>query len=64
MTDRDRLLALLEDWGVKPSVSHITGGDSHVELTAHYGGVTGYDGFVCSFHFDKTGKYLAVDVWE
>lgn len=60
MTDKERLLELLEAYGVTPSPS-----DSYVvSLHAKEGGVAGYTGFYCEFSFDKEGKFLNVGVWE
>ena len=64
MTDRERLLALLEDFGVQPDQNEIGETPDSVLLTAHVGNVTGYGGFVCEFQFTPEGEFLEVSVWE
>ena len=60
MSDKERLLALLKDFGVTPS-EH---GGIAVRLAAQEGGVDGWEGFFCDFVFTPEGKFADVGVWE
>lgn len=60
MTDKERLLALLKDFGLTPNEY----GGIAVRLAANEGGVNGYPGFFCDFVFTRDGKFADVGVWE
>lgn len=62
MTDKERLLALLDDFGLAPTPVLTEPND--VILRAGHGGVEGYVGFECVFEFDADGKFHHVRVWE
>jgi len=62
MTDREKLLALLANFGLAPDVPEVVGGE--VSLIAKEGGVQGYDGFHCTFSFDDYGAFTRVGIWE
>lgn len=70
-TQRDRLLALLADFGIEPAVAgtvrrgafHVAEGEE-VLLEAHHGNVDGYSGFFARFEFDEAGKFESLSVWE
>lgn len=62
LTDKQRLLALLKDFGVTPTSP--SDDDSIVGLERGVGEVRGYPFFVCNFTFDDTGKFMYVGVWE
>ncbi len=68
MTDRDRLLTLLTDFGIEPSKStylpHPFRDDSYVVLCAGDGGVIGDDDYYCVFTFDERGAFVSVEVRE
>lgn len=61
MSDKERLLALLRDFGVTPDISDDGCG---VRLLADSGGVEGWTGFFCDFDFNEEGKFKGVGVWE
>jgi hypothetical protein len=61
VSDRERLLALLRDFGVTPSANADAG---DVELAPGEGGVNGYWGLVCAFRFTPEGAFKGVGVWE
>ncbi len=61
MTDKERLLALLEDFGITPKVSE----DDHgVRLLAGSGAVEGHPYFFCDFDFNADDSFRGVGVWE
>lgn len=64
-TDRDKLLGLLNDFGIIP---HKDEWYPHgVVLHESYdqsGKITGYSGFYVVFEFDETGKFLEAGIWE
>jgi hypothetical protein len=64
MTDKERLLALLQDFGIEPQDDTRHFGRNAVVLEAHKGGVIGYDAFICRFSFTPEGKFEEVGVWE
>jgi hypothetical protein len=59
LTDQQRLLALLKDFGITPAQ-----GVRSVRLDALEGGVKGHPYFYCHFAFDADGKFKDVGVWE
>jgi hypothetical protein len=62
VTDKERLLALLKDFGI---IGFIADQDEQtVRLEAGEGGVMGSPGFVVDFCFDADGKFKDVGVWE
>ncbi|MEV6684422.1 hypothetical protein AB0N28_03600 [Streptomyces sp. NPDC051130] len=64
MTDREKLLALLTEFGVSPSPSEHPEDEHGVTLEAYVGGVAGYSGFLCTFEFTADGEFKNVGVWE
>lgn len=67
MTDREKLLALLADFGVTPTqFADVWRGEpmEFVTLEAQEGGVQGYSYFECQFAFTKDGTFQSVGVWE
>lgn len=60
VNDRERLLALLRDFGLTPSEY----GDAVVRLAVSEGGVEGYTGLFCDFVFMNEGEFAEVGVWE
>jgi len=62
VSDKERLLALLKDFGVTPTSP--SDDESIVSLEAGAGEVRGYPFFVCNFTFDAEGKFMYVGVWE
>lgn len=65
MSDKNKLLALLTEFGVEPKISEgFINGQTEVCLAAHEGGVIGYTGFECVFTFDENDKFIDVGVWE
>jgi len=61
MNDKERLLALLQDFGVTPKAV-VTG--HHVRLMGGYGGVQGFEHIYCDFAFDEEGEFVEAAVWE
>lgn len=67
MKDRERLLALLQDWGITPQEHRgVYDGEptNSLLLEAGEGGVAGYPGFVCTLSFAEDGSFKGVGVWE
>jgi hypothetical protein len=67
MTDKDKLIALLREFGINASVESDFGrchNSDNVLLEAGQGGVDGYNGFYAEFKFDDSGKFVEVGVWE
>jgi hypothetical protein len=71
MTQREKLLALLEEFGVTPSTGAELFGEStrpdeaaDVVLIANHGGVEGYQEFYAYFSFDEAGAFESVTVAE
>jgi hypothetical protein len=60
MTDKERLLALLKDFGITPKEY----AETAVRLAAGEGGVEGCTDFFCDFVFTPEGKFADVGVWE
>jgi hypothetical protein len=61
MTDKDKFLGLLDEFGITPSSES---SDGEVVLEAHQGRVDGYTGFICRWAFDPDGKFVNVGIWE
>lgn len=63
MTDCEKLIALLESFGVHPHQSNHL---DVVEISVESGDdlVEGYSGFNCVFVFDLSGKFVKIGVWE
>lgn len=66
MTDRDRLLGLLNDFGITPvDPAKHSYPACDVILEAEEGGVKGYYDFIVVFSFDnESGKFLEAGIWE
>src|SRR5579862_3977287 len=75
MTDKDKLTALLDEWGVpydpSPESEWIPSSTVQcVQLEPEYSAdeseakVVGYNGFITRFRFDVDGKFLNVGIWE
>lgn len=70
MTDKDKLLSLLQDFGIgyvdkKYHQARGNWDDNSVVLYEDVGGgVQGYMDFYCKFDFDEQGKFISVGVWE
>ena len=80
MTDQQRLIALLESFGLKdagpcrpcfvPSGQYVVSDevpDEDLEDAAvgvTIGSGVGYCSFFCSFYFDENGKYVGHGCWE
>ncbi|MFD6250685.1 hypothetical protein [Streptomyces roseolus] len=67
MKDKERLLELLESFGVKASVrTDMRAGDQldTVTLEGQQGGVGGYRYLCCDFVFNEDGSFRGVGVWE
>ena len=66
MTDRDRLLGLLAEYGIVPSrAKHLPDtdlGDSCVVLSEDAGGVLGYEDNFCAFRFGPSGQFVSFEV--
>lgn len=63
-TQREKLLALLEEFGITPAPNDEPEDETSVQLQAKVGGVAGWNGFVCYFNFDDEGNFVNVGVWE
>lgn len=67
MSQKTKLLALLDEFGVTPEQESFTvEGEpfDRVTLVAKQGNVEGYTGFACDFEFDAFGNFKSVGVWE
>jgi hypothetical protein len=71
MTDREKLLALMREFGVEPGTGiDFYGNDANTDeakdvvLMAHKGNVHGFMGFACYFSFDEHGAFEHVSVVE
>lgn len=64
MTDREKLLALLAEFGITPAPNNEPDTEFDVDLQAQVGGVAGYDRFRCVFTFNEDGAFDGVGVWE
>lgn len=71
MTDKDKLVSLLTEWGV-PFYEETEYGETAVILEADSqyqdvpgrSKIRGYGAFVTHFTFDETGGFLHVGIWE
>lgn len=70
MTDKEKLLALLKEWGVSykddpnfynPALNQVI---LEANAYADTAKVVGYNGFVTEFTFDKDGKFTNIGIWE
>lgn len=59
MTDKEKLVVLLHDFGIEPEVTK-----HEVSISANTPGVAGYIGFYCEFKFSEDGAFSEVGVWE
>lgn len=73
MTDREKLVALLTEWGVgfegenAQRQRHSVGGsgeDNSVILCQGDAKIGGYSGFLAVFEFDDAGAFQQIGVWE
>lgn len=65
MTDREALLALLERFKLQPtSEGKWPTNETAVTLAVGEGGVEGYGGFLTVFHFEQSGAFRSVSLWE
>lgn len=62
ITDRDKLLGLLNDFGITPK--NDPDHPDWVRLEEGHGNVTGYYDFYAIFKFDSDGEFTEVGVWE
>ena len=68
MTDREKLKALLDGWGV-PYLENQFPESPSITIGRHYdlpdsNKVTGYDGFFADFEFDGVGNFVRMGAWE
>ena len=65
MTDKEKLIALLTEWGVGFRESEGTDGGSDITLRADRDEkVNGYCDFYANFVFDAQGKFDCVGIYE
>ena len=71
VTDQERLVALLDDFGIQhqaepPDGPHdsVGPGGSEVVITSHGDKNDGYMFFYCTFQFGPDGAFEKVGVWE
>lgn len=64
MTDKDKLLALLGEWGVPSSIDEDNDVIVGWERADGIGKVAGYAGFFTAFEFDADGKFVQMGAWE
>ena len=66
MTDRDRLLGLLAEYGIVPHrAEHLPDtdlGDSCVVLSDNARGVVGHEDNFCAFRFGPSGQFVSFEV--
>jgi hypothetical protein len=65
-TDKERLIELLDSFGITPSANEGLGDLAQhvVTLRAGEGGIKGYRDFVADFEFNPDGSFKDVGVWE
>jgi hypothetical protein len=59
MTDKEKLIALLEEFGIG-----FEAGDGCVTLEEGMEKVSGFARFFTKFQFDENGKFIEVGAWE
>lgn len=67
MTDREKLLALLNEWGVPYLEEHsgcVLVGNYAPGMPVNPEKIDGYSGFYTSFDFDTEGQFLKMGAWE
>ncbi|MGW6855833.1 hypothetical protein [Streptomyces xanthophaeus] len=64
LTQREKLLALLTEFGITPAPAKDPEEEFDVVLEAKVGGVGGYSNFVCAFEFKSDGAFSGVGIWE
>lgn len=68
MTDKEKLIALLNEWGVPFSQHVVVDPDSPGQIVGvgREGSdkVSGYSGFFTDFEFDLEGKFQCMGAWE
>ena len=67
MSDKDRLTALLRDFGVGFREEETESkGEKIIQVTCEQGAsrVGGYGGFVTAFEFDRDGTFKSMGAWE
>lgn len=64
MTHREKLLALLEEFGITPHPASEWDMPEAVFLVQGHGNFQGYGGFYALFDFDEDGKFIEAGAWE
>lgn len=71
MTDQQKLIVLLTEWGVEFDISarlsHINpkyGSGISITCRTGKGKIDGYGGFCTIFEFDEDEKFIEMGVWE
>ena len=67
MTDKEKLIALFNDWGVGYELedgSEMFPGGPHVICKESKAKISGYSMFCTVFEFDETGQFIKMGAWE
>lgn len=70
MTDKEKLVALLTEFGVSFKDERYHSGDSNIIVKYNWHSkqpqnkVTGYDGFFTQFTFNPEEKFIQMGAWE
>ena len=67
MNDKERLVALLRDFGVGFKEEETTSkGENIIQVVCEQGSdrVGGYRGFLTAFEFDRDGTFKTMGAWE
>lgn len=70
MTDKEKLVALLTEFGVSFKDERYGSGDSNIIVKynwyseQHQSKVTGYNGFFTQFTFNTEEKFIEMGAWE
>ena len=71
MTDQQKLIALLTEWGVEFNITarlshecYKFGSGITISCVAGTNKVSGYGGFITDFIFDENEKFVEMGAWE
>lgn len=64
MTDKQRLLKLLEDWGLPSKDSSHDGGTATSITVGANDKVEGYTDFTVEFNYDYDDNFVHMGIWE
>lgn len=64
MTDKDRLVELLQSFGIGFKAEACDDGKAAVICKEGMPEVDGYQGFYVSFEFTESGEFVSMGIWE